>query len=157
MPVLIDANVLLFSASPASPDYKVARDAVHRLLVSGELLYIVPQSIYEFWAVATRPLNVRGLGLTPTQALAEVTRIRSLFRLLPDIPAIYPEWEKLVSQHGVSGKNAHDTRYVAAMTVHGLTQLLTFNGSDFKRFQQISIIEPPSVLPPSPQSPQTQT
>src|SRR5262249_50808305 len=32
----------------------------------------------------------------------------ALFPLLPDSPAIFPEWERLVSTHSVLGKNAHD-------------------------------------------------
>jgi predicted nucleic acid-binding protein len=154
MAVVVDANVLLFSADPSSPFHATARDATRWLLAGGELLYIVPQSVYEFWAVATRPVNVRGLGMTPAQAQAELSNIKSLFRFLPDTPAIFPEWEKLATQYGVSGKNTHDTRYAAAMAVHGVTNILTFNGGDFKRFQHVTVIEPHTVTqPPPPQTP----
>jgi predicted nucleic acid-binding protein len=101
---------------------------------------------YEFWAVATRPLAVNGLGMAPSAAESELTQIKQLFRLLDDTPAVYMEWEKLVLQYSVSGKNAHDTRIVAAMMVHHLSQLLTFNAADFQRFSGITVLTPAGVL-----------
>ena len=95
--------------------------------------------------MATRPLNVNGLEMNTSQAEVELARIKNLFRLLPDTPAIFPECERIVVQHSVSGKNAHDARIVAAMNVHGITQLLTFNGGDFKRYSRITAISPADV------------
>jgi len=83
--------------------------------------------------------------MTTDDTLAELVQIKNLFELLPDTPAIYPEWERLVVQHAVSGKNVHDTRIVAAMNVHGISHLLTFNVADFKRFLRITIVSPSDV------------
>ena len=55
----------------------------------GRDLYIVPQNLVELWVVATRPAEQNGLGLAPTDAGAELARIKSLFFLLPETPAIY--------------------------------------------------------------------
>ena len=68
--------------------------------------------------------------MTVEQAAAELTRLKSLFNFLAETPAIYPVWEALVVQHRVSGKPAHDARLVAAMRVHGLTSILTFDKDD---------------------------
>ena len=62
------------------------------------------------------------------------------------IPAIYVEWKSLVTQHAVMGKKAHDARIVAAMKVHNVSHLLTFNRADFKRFQGIIIVTEPNLL-----------
>jgi predicted nucleic acid-binding protein len=40
----------------------------------------------------------------------------------------------------VIGKQAHDARLVAAMKVHDLRHLLTFNDTDFKRFTEITVV-----------------
>jgi len=64
---------------------------------------------------------------------------------LDDAPAIYPQWEKLVTQHAVAGKNTHDARLAAVMKVHGVSTLLTANKCDFKRFQGITAIAPREV------------
>jgi predicted nucleic acid-binding protein len=80
------------------------------------------------------------------QAEAELSSIKKLFRFLNDTPAVYTEWEKLVLQHAISGKNAHDARVVAAMRVHGIPRLLTFNADDFKRFLGITVLTPADIL-----------
>ena len=69
--------------------------------------------------------------MQPAAAAVELLRLKSMFILLPDIPAIYPLWESLVINHGVIGKPAHDARLVAAMQAHGVTALLTFDQSGF--------------------------
>ena len=57
-----------------------------------------------------------------------------------------PEWERLVDHYQVKGKNGHDARLVAAMIVHGIERLLTFNVADFRRYREITVISPESVL-----------
>ncbi len=145
MLILIDANILLYAADPASPSCSASVRATSELRLRGDIPCIVPQSLYEFWVVATRPLAQRGLGLTPVQAQAELTSIKQLFPLLADTPAIYAEWERLVTQHAVSGKNGHDARYVAAMNIHGISHLLTDNKGDFKRFTSITALSPSDI------------
>src|SRR5262245_53700487 len=146
MSVVLDTNILTRAAQPGHPMHNDALDALDALRQQGEELCIVPQNLYEFWVVATRPLTANGLGMSPMQAEAELSSIKQLFRFLNDTPAVYTEWEKLVLQHAVSGKNAHDARVVAAMMVHGITRLLTFNGEDFKRFSDITVLTPAGVL-----------
>ena len=119
--------------------------AVSTLLSRGDRVCIIPQNLIEFWAVCTRPVANNGLGLTPAQTEAEVSKVESLLTLLPDSPAIYPEWRRLVVAHAVSGKQVHDTRIIAAMAVHKIANLLTFNVDDFKRFSGITLINPLSI------------
>jgi predicted nucleic acid-binding protein len=109
--------------------------------------------LYEFWVVATRPVAQNGLGLSASQAQAELTRLRGFCTLLDDTPAILPQWERLVAQHQVLGKNAHDARLVAAMLVHGVPRLLTFNAADFQRFSGITVMTPQQLLAPAPPTP----
>jgi predicted nucleic acid-binding protein len=145
MSVLLDTNILTRSAQPMHPMHKSAVDAVSALRTRGEDLCIVPQNLVEFWAVATRPLSANGLEMTIAQSHTELRRIKSFFQFLPDNALVHDEWEKLVVQHAVSGKNTYDARLVAAMTVHGTTDLLTFNGGDFKRYSGITVISPTDV------------
>lgn len=145
MTILVDSNILIFSANPNSPMIQEVSRATLLLLNRGERLCVIPQNLIEFWAVATRPVINRGLGLSVNQTLAEIARIKSVFQLLSDVPTIYLEWEKLVTQHAVLGKNVHDARLVAAMNVFGLDTLLTSNKPDFKRFTGITVIEPKDV------------
>ena len=142
MTFLVDTNVLLRSAEPGHPMYADAVHAMNTLLRRGEELYIVPQNLIEFWNVYTRPVDRNGLGHTAAEAEAEVKRLKALFPLLLDVPAIYQEWERLVVTYGVIGVNVHDACLVAAMRVHGLTHILTFNTTDFARYAEITAVHP---------------
>jgi predicted nucleic acid-binding protein len=68
-----------------------------------------------------------------------------MFFLLPDTAAIYSVWESLVIQHQVFGKTAHDARLVAAMKVHGVTGILTFDKTGFSRYPGIEVVHPADV------------
>ena len=150
MSVALDTNILTRAAQPAHPSHNQTLDALALLKKQGEVLCIVPQNLYEFWVVATRPVAANGLAMSIAQAQAELSSIKNLFNLLNDTHAVYTEWERLVLGYSVAGKNAHDARIVAAMMVHGITQLLTFNADDFKRFSEIVVLTPTGVLNQAP-------
>ena len=120
--------------------------AVEILLAHEDELFIIAQNLIEFWAVATRPIATNGLGLTTVRAAQEITKLKTLFAILPDTADILTEWEQLVVKHEVLGRQVYDARLVAAMTVHNLTHLLTFNTNDFKRFADITAINPQAIL-----------
>lgn len=153
MNVLLDTNILSRLAQPGHVQHRAALDATDALQLRGDVLCLVPQVLYEFWVVATRPPAVNGLGLPVAVVAAELTRLKSIFPLLFDTPAIFGEWERLVTTHQVSGKNAHDARLVAAMTVHGLTYILTFNTADFARYPGVTALDPVAIPPPGPPTP----
>jgi len=78
--VLVDTNVLLRLAQPNHGQYRAATDGVARALLAGEMLYVTPQNIIEFWAAATRPVGAaNGLGLTAGAVAAEIATIERLF------------------------------------------------------------------------------
>lgn len=153
MSTLLDTNILLRAAQPGHPMGKAADDAVAELRRQGDTLHLVPQNLYEFWVAATRPAAQNGLGFTLAQTQTELVRLKNLFILLDDIPVIYPQWEQLVAQHQVSGKNAHDARLVAAMMVHGVSRILTFNVGDFQRYPGVTVLDPRQVVAPPPPTP----
>ena len=146
MTFLLDSNILLRSAEPGHCQHREAVDAVEALALRGHARALVPQNLYEFWTVATRPVADNGLGMTPNEAAVELSGWKVRFPMLPDTPAVYPVWERLVIAHGVRGKPTHDVRLVAAMEVHGVTHLLTFNTKHFQRFPSVTALTPDDVL-----------
>jgi hypothetical protein len=94
--VLVDTNVLLRRIEPLHDHHRHAVDATARLVESAEPVHVTPQNIAEFWVMATRPVARNGLGLPPATAGAEIDRIERVFALLPDDPAIYAVWKRLV-------------------------------------------------------------
>jgi predicted nucleic acid-binding protein len=145
MKYLVDTNILLRLVQKNSPMHLDAQRAIFTLKKQGVFLCIIPQNIIEFWAVATRPIEKNGLGLSINQAEEETEKVKKIFILKVDTPAIFAEWESLVIKYQVMGKQVHDARLVAAMLAHNITHLLTFNIDDFKRFSEIIVVEPRSV------------
>ena len=140
--MLIDTSTLLRTLQVRHPQYEAAARALETLPGRGRELHIVPQNLVELWVVATRPVPQNGLGLSTTEAAAELMRLERMFPLLPDTPAIFPVWESLVIQYRVYWKPAHDVRLVAAIRVHGLTAILTFDRTGFSRYAGIEVVHP---------------
>jgi predicted nucleic acid-binding protein len=143
--ILLDTNILLRHARTADPAFATANAALTTLHAQGEALCVVPQNLYEFWAVATRPTAANGLGLTIAECQTEIARIKRLFHLLADLPTLLGEWERLVVTHACAGRVSFDARLIAAMATHGVTTILTFNGADFARFPGIAVLDPATV------------
>jgi predicted nucleic acid-binding protein len=141
----VDTNVLLLSIDDGHAAQPVAQNGLLGLRNQGETLSVFPQNLVEFWAVATRPIANNGLGWSVDRAKEELENLKYLFEVLSDTGAVFSEWERLVVHHRVAGKQSHDARLVAAMLVHDVTHLITFNTSDFKRYDEITVVDPASV------------
>lgn len=144
MAVLTDSNILLRLLQPHHPHCQFAQRALDILRARNEVLFITSQNLVELWAAATRPFDENGLGLTVDQAIHEVDEVKRFWVLLPDVP-LFDEWERLVRKHRVCGKNTHDARLVAAMHVHEIESILTFNAKDFARYRDITVVDPATV------------
>jgi len=128
------------------PQYRQTRDAITRLRRHGNSLCVATQNLVEFWAVCTRPYTANGLGLSAAQTVRAIQRIEERTdHLGGDDHTIYTEWRRLASIHAVAGKNTHDARLAAVMSLHRVTHILTFNVDDFKRFPGIVALRPEDV------------
>jgi hypothetical protein len=115
MKVLVDTNILGRLAQPRHALHSVAVAALDALNEAGNELRIVPQVIYEFWAIATRPIAENGLGFSVDDTKERLQRFKTLFPPLRDERGMLEPWEKLVVDYSVKGKPTHDARLVAAM------------------------------------------
>lgn len=145
---LLDTNVLLRGLDRNHPHCRIVRRAILALRLRNYRLCLAPQNLVEFWAVATRPVDANGLGMSMEWAAAQLARMRRFFVILPETAEALPEWERLAVRHRVSGKKTHDARLAATMNVHGVSQILTFNGGDFSRYSGINVIEPQNAASP---------
>lgn len=142
MQILVDTNLLLRAAQPNHPHRSIALAALQAGRFSGHQLVLVPQVLYEFWVVATRPVEQNGLGLTTEAAHRKTESLLRLFTVLRDERAVFDHWYGLVRRHDVKGKNAHDARLAAAAQRHGIQHLLTFNIGDFSRYDELVVVDP---------------
>jgi predicted nucleic acid-binding protein len=146
--ILIDTNVLAYRINPQSPHQSVSENAITVLRQQKHELLIVPQTLYELWVVLTRPASKRGgLGRTPQQALTILREVGGICRLCHDTSDIFSIWGTIVSRYQVTGALAHDARLVAAMKVHNIDSVLTFNLADFNQFtgENITVIDPTTI------------
>ena len=70
MRCLLDTNVLLRGFDRNHPMYRVVRRAIITLRRHDNRLYLTSQNLIEFWAVATRPVDANGLGMSIQWAAA---------------------------------------------------------------------------------------
>ena len=145
MKFLLDTNIILRLVEPSHPMYGLALNGLAYLSNNGYEYALIHQNLIEFWRTCTRPIDKNGLGMTVEQADSELAKLENLFPILPDCPEIYAQWRLLVVKYQVMGVNVHDARLVAAMLVHQLTHILTFNVDDFRRYLEITIVNPRDI------------
>ena len=143
---LIDTNVLLRFVKADDRDYSVVRSAISRLWVAGDELFYTSQNLAEFWSTCTRSVERNGYGLTIAEADRRARLIEEQFSLLVDSSLVHKIWRELVVVHAVSGVQVYDARLVAAMSVHQISNILTFNTRDFVRYSQITAIAPEALV-----------
>lgn len=135
--ILLDTNIILRSKQKHSPHFDAVVSKLLKLADTEAELVVCPQVIYEFYVVATRPLNKNGLGLSTINAKNEIDNILETYYMPPEDDRLFYIWRKIIADYNVSGKNAHDARIVAFMIMHGIKKLYTLNLSDFARFNSV--------------------
>ncbi|MBA2750240.1 MAG: type II toxin-antitoxin system VapC family toxin [Tatlockia sp.] len=146
MPYMADTNILLRFVAPNDPNHALVRDVIYSLLTGSLEVCYTSQNLAEFWNVCTRPITARsGFGLSVEETDLRAKVIESYLTFLPDSEAVHLEWRRLVVTYSVMGVKVHDARLVAAMLVHGVTDILTFNTDDFKRFSQVTAVHPTAI------------
>ena len=146
MGYLFDSNILIRLVHRNHPDHAVIRNAVRNLKVMGETGHYTSQNLGEFWNVTTRPASARGGACQSPVAAHRAARVlERVAILLPDTPEVHAEWRRMLVTYSISGVQVHDARLAAAMSVHGLTHILTLNDGDFGRYQYITAVHPKNV------------
>lgn len=143
---LLDSNILLRLYQRNDPLHSLVRHALSTLWSRGDRFYYTSQIVGEFWNVCTRPSAARGgYGLPLPETDRRVRLIERSYRFLPDNATVHADWRRLLVTHAISGVQVHDARIAAAMYVHGVTHLLTFNMRDFARFPGIIAQHPQDI------------
>jgi len=135
-------NILLRAIQRDSLFCVPARNAIKRFHRLDSELCLTPQNVKEFWNACTRPTDKNGLGLSVAGTERHTQLLEKYFSVLPDSPAAYTIWRRLLSKHEVIGTKVHDAYLAATMEAHGILQILTFNTSDFARYGEIQAVDP---------------
>ncbi len=138
----VDTNILLRLSHKQHPLNPLIETALRALESQQVELCYTTQSLGEFWNASTRPLSSNGLGFPSSLVDRHLKAIESKMALLPEDPAVYAVWRRLLLEQNVSGVQVHDAHIAATLEVHGVSHLLTFNVEDFKRFPAIIAVHP---------------
>lgn len=135
----VDTNVLLASTdvsrlrhSEALAFLESGMDGTQRLFASGQVYR-------EYLVVATRPVEVNGLGLATGSALANLSEFRRCIQMLDENADVADRLSSMVKSYRLKGKRIHDANLVATMRAHGLVRLRTDNPDDFSVFEEIEV------------------
>ena len=139
--MFIDTNVLVKARFLEAPDHDIARERLSQALQEPEPLRISRQVVREYLAVLTGPQSWP-IAITREEALEDANRLLGNFEVLEDGPLVTDNLLALCREVSVGGRQIHDANIVATMLAHGERRLLTFNVSDFRRFEdRIELME----------------
>jgi predicted nucleic acid-binding protein len=126
-PLLVDTSVLLEATDAGRRNHRSAR----KLIEQRQRLVFPAQVVREYLVVATRPVEVNGLGLSVQDALLNVEELRRLIRLLPEEKPLLKTLLDLLGKAPCRGKQVHDLHIIAAALVHKVPSIVTLNPRDF--------------------------
>jgi predicted nucleic acid-binding protein len=138
---VLDTNILLAATDESREDHEDAIAAINVWPASGVVLYTSGQILREYLAVATRPVDHNGLGMTQPDAIANVRALRARLNLLSEDVKVSGRLLELLDTIECRGKQVHDANVVATMLVHGIDTVVTLNVDDFARFgHQVRVV-----------------
>ncbi len=136
--VVVDTDVLL----AATDRSRVAHLAATEFLNDDERrLAMTPQIVREYLAVATRPVDVNGFGLSAEDAVANVQQFLDDMQLLSEDAGTVRRLLELVADDSATGKQIHDANVVAVALAHHADALVKDNKRHFSRFADLITIE----------------
>jgi predicted nucleic acid-binding protein len=144
--VLLDTNVITRLLNRAAHEQRaLAYGCLIKLREELHIPCIVPQTLIEFWAVATLSAEDNGLDFTAEQARREIEGLLTVVRFLHDEVAVHTIWLSLVTSYQLTGRTVFDARLVANMIRHGISHLITFNPDNFAAYREITAAHPAGV------------
>jgi predicted nucleic acid-binding protein len=132
--VMLDTNVLLAATDEGRAEHRDALTVVNDWAARHTDLCTSGQVLREYLAVATRPAERNGLGLSLPEALGNVRAIRERTTLLAEDSKVADRLLGLLADIECRGKQVHDANLVATMLVYGIGAVVTINVRDFARF-----------------------
>jgi predicted nucleic acid-binding protein len=140
---VVDTNVLIYSTVAGNAGHQPARERLSALQEDGVRLCITTQILREHLVVLTRG-TVFERSFSVDQVLAQIEAFLPALTVLDESVTATDCLRELVRRYSIRGKQIHDANIVAVMLTHGIQRLVTYNQSDFARFDEIHL-EPIAV------------
>ncbi|HTQ08968.1 MAG TPA: type II toxin-antitoxin system VapC family toxin [Fimbriimonadaceae bacterium] len=148
MRCLLDTNILLRLVQAKDPNNLALTRAVEGLQDSDVEVCCTAQALRELWHAATRQESANGLGLSHSEAGALLQKVVAQCTILYETESSFTEWRRIVEIDGITGAACHDANRAAIALVNGVDRILTFDGSDFRRFKSagLTVLEPKDLV-----------
>ncbi|ASC70335.1 hypothetical protein XM38_012730 [Halomicronema hongdechloris C2206] len=143
---LLDTNIVLRFSNPSDEQHRLVTEAVATLLMHADECYLTAQVLIELWVVATRPVDVNGLGWSVEQTHNIIAQLLERFPVAEERPQIFSTWLAVVTKNQIKGKRTHDARIVAVMTTCDISHILTLNPDDFTGMSGVAVVHPQEVI-----------
>jgi toxin-antitoxin system PIN domain toxin len=143
--ILLDTNVLVYSANAEAPQHQASRAVVEAALDQRIVAVLVPQVLLEFLAVITNPRRV-ARPLDAEQAWEQVSLLSSHLPVLDLRRSALSAVGDLMISSGRTGRPVFDLFLAAQLRSHEVATLCTYNTSDFAGLLEIDARRPEEVL-----------
>ena len=138
--LFVDTNVLLIATDESRSLHREALQLLAGSVTPDLSLAISGQVVREYLVVATRPVDVNGLGLSTEVAVGNVNEFLGSLSICRETEDVSGRLRQLALTHKLSGKRLHDANIVATMEAHGISALVTQNPDDFAPFEDVAIL-----------------
>jgi len=141
--IFLDTNILIHaSLKDFEPEkYKICSEILSKLHKYNYKTFISTQIIREFFAIVTNKKYIKN-PLSIEQANNQIKIFQFNYDVLIINEDVINCLIKLTEKYNITGQKVHDTTIVATMINYDITNIITYNNSDFKSFKEIKVINP---------------
>lgn len=134
---LIDSNILVYAINKSSPKHKKAQGFIEKNI---EILAISHQNILETLRILTHPKFSNPMKIE--KAIEAVENIsRECLIISPDYKTHNVALE-LIRKYSLSSDMVFDAYLAATALSNGIYEIATDNEKDFRKFKEISVLNP---------------
>ena len=140
--IFLDTNILVYATLEdfdSEKHYQVI-NMLDDLVIKERKFVISTQILREFFAVATNPKYLRS-PLSFIEVNKQIEFFQSSFELVLIDSEVISILLDLCMKYRIIGKKAYDTTITATMIKYSIKNLLTYNIKDFKKFEEINLID----------------
>lgn len=138
--VFVDTNVLVyhtfrdFDAEKHEVSVRVLNNlfTAHRVVLS-------PQILREFAAIVTKK-TVFEQPLSYEQVIIKISEFEKNFTVVYENQDTLAIFKSMIAKYKINGSRVHDVYIAATMIANGINSIFTFNDSDFRGFNEISVM-----------------
>lgn len=144
--LLVDTNILLSATDTSRMAHSACIELFALAPKAGVHFVTIGQVFREYLVVATRPIDVNGLGLGPDQAVRNVAAFRTRLRMLPESEEVHSQLIKLVEAHSLRGTRIRDANILAGVQVHHVDVLVSDNVDDYAGLTVVPVVSSVEAL-----------